>query len=100
MVDKPDVKPPVPATRPAISIAGSVHAPFLYFEEAPTFGHTGGIIQVTLEASRLYPDHPGVKVERVAVAHLRMNIAAARHLIKSIEGALLLATPSESETKN
>jgi hypothetical protein len=41
-----------------------------------------------------------VKIDRVIVAHLRMNIPAARSLKASLEGALLLATPSESGARN
>jgi hypothetical protein len=80
----------------AVNISGSAHAPFVYFEEAATFGHVNGIIQVTLEAVRLYPDPPAVKRERVVVAHLRMNIPAAKALQRAIEGALLLAAPADT----
>jgi hypothetical protein len=78
----------------------SAHAPFLYFEEAPTFGHTGGVIQITLEAASLHGTHEAVAFERVIVAHLRMNIPAALALKAAIDGALLLAQPSQSTSKN
>jgi hypothetical protein len=100
MVDKPDSKPPVPRDLPQTAISASIHAPFLYFEEATTFGHVNGIIQVTLEATRLYPNPPGVTLERVAVAHLRMNVQAAIALNKAIDGALLLAAPSHNTTRS
>jgi hypothetical protein len=83
-----------------VSAAGSAAAPMLYFEDAPTFGHMNGIIQVTLEAVRLYSEPPGVKRERVVVAHMRMNIPAARSLRAALDGALLIAAPSESHAKN
>jgi hypothetical protein len=87
---------------PPISELGSANAPMLYFEEASAFGHINGIIRLTLEAARMYPatPDPGVKIDRVIVAHLRMNIPAARSLKKALEGALLMATPLESEAKN
>jgi hypothetical protein len=101
MADKPDITPPVPGALPEISIDGSVHAPLLYFEDASAFGYMNGIIRVTLEAARIYPTAAqGVQVERVAVAHLRMNVPAARSLITALEGAILLGTQSASESKN
>jgi len=102
MAEKPDPSTPVRPNLPPISDTASAHAPFLYFEEASTFGHMNGIIQVTLEALRMYSSAPGanVEAERVLVAHLRMNIAAARALRAAIDGALLLAAPPESGAKN
>jgi hypothetical protein len=81
---------------------GSAHAPFLYFEDATAFGVLNGVIRVTLEAVRLYPNSPdaGISFERVVVGHLRMNIAAAMSLKSALEGALLLAAPPPSEAKN
>jgi hypothetical protein len=101
MSDKPSGRPPVrPAPLP-LSESGSAHAPILYFEEVPTFGHFNGVIRVTLEAARLYAVVPGqVTSDRVVVAHLRMSIPAARSLIAGLQGALLLANPAPSNTKN
>ena len=72
------------------------HAPFLYFENASAFGHLSGIIRITLEAARIIPapGNQGVVIDRVIVAHLRMNIPAALSLKAAIDGALLLATPA------
>jgi len=100
MVDEPEHD--VARKLPAISELGSANAPLLYFDEASAYGHVNGIIRLTLEAARLYPatPAPGVKIDRVVVAHLRMNIQAARSLKQAIEGALLLAAPPESEAKN
>jgi len=102
MTEKPDRPTPIRSNLPPISDIASAHAPFLYFEDAPTFGHMNGIIQVTLEALRMYSDAPGknVKTDRVLIAHLRMNIPAARALRAAIDGALLLAKPPESDAKN
>ena len=98
MSDKTNVKPPVeviPSVAGEISAIASAHAPFLYFENAPAFGHLNGVIRITLEASRDVPT-PGqtLSSDRVIVAHLRMNIPAALALKAAIEGALLLATPA------
>jgi hypothetical protein len=41
-----------------------------------------------------------VKRERIVVGHMRMNIAAARSLRAALDGALLIAAPSESHAKN
>ena len=97
----PAPPPPVPREVPPLAVRASDNAPFVYFEEAPSFGHYNGVIRVTLEAARLHSEHPGtVTTERVVVAHLRMNVAAARSLKAALEGGLLLANPTASETKN
>jgi hypothetical protein len=100
MPENSDVKPPVevvPSVAGEISAIASAHAPFLYFEDATAFGHHNGIIRITLEAARIIPA-PGnpraVVTDRVVVAHLRMNVPAARSLKAAIEGALLLAAPA------
>jgi hypothetical protein len=104
MADDPNPKSPVeviPSVQGGISAIGSAHAPFLYFEDASAFGHLNGIIRVTLEASRIFPTGAGqVGIDRVIVAHLRMNIPAALSLKAAIDGALLLANPAQTETKN
>jgi hypothetical protein len=99
MADDANAKPPteaIPSREGGISGLASAHAPFLYFENAPTFGHLNGVIRVTLEAGRDLPSpETGGRVvaDRVIVAHLRMNIPAARSLKAALEGALLLAAP-------
>jgi hypothetical protein len=97
MAEKSDVKPPVeiiPSVERVISAIASAHAPFIYFEGAPAFGHMNGIIRVTLEAYKDTPIPPeSVASDRVIVAHLRMNIPAALSLKAALEGALLLAKP-------
>jgi hypothetical protein len=102
MTDKPHKETPVVRELPLVSELGSAHAPFLYFEDASAFGHINGIIRVTLEATRLYPEagEHGAKIERVVVGHLRMNIPAARSLRAALDGALFLATPPETASKN
>lgn len=102
MTEKPNRPPPITSNLPPISDIASAHAPFLYFEDAPTFGHMNGIIQITLEALRMYSAAPGEQVatDRVLIAHLRMNVPAARALRAAIDGALLLAAPPESAAKN
>jgi hypothetical protein len=98
--NKPSTKPPVPVVVP-FSDSGSAHAPILFFDEVPTFGHSNGIVRITLEAFRLYAKTPEkVESDRVVVAHLRMNLATAKALINALEGAILMATPAETETKN
>jgi hypothetical protein len=101
MSDHPTEQPPVRSNRLALSESGSAHAPFLYFEDAPTFGHLNGIIRITLEATRLCTSQQGEVVQdRVVVAHLRMNMQAALSLKAAIEGVLLLANPATSESRN
>lgn len=72
------------------------HAPVLYFEEAPNFGHTNGIVNITLAAYRSLPDAEGdITTDLIVTAHLRCNIPAALALRKAIDDALLVATPAK-----
>lgn len=101
MTEQPNAPAPVSYHARPIDKLASAHAPFLYFEEAPTFGHVNGVIQITLEATSLQGTGEGaVSAERVIVAHLRMNIPAASALKGAIEGALLLAQPPQSASRN
>jgi hypothetical protein len=91
----------IPSVQGGVSAIASADAPFLYFENAPAFGTMNGIIKVTLTATRDLP-LPNNKIasDHVVVAHLRMNMAAARALKAALEGAILLASPSPTETPN
>ena len=102
MADKSDPPAPVQKGDIAISDIGSAHAPFLFFEQASALGCYDGVVRITLEAIRIYPDPngPGVVAERVVTAHLRMGVSAAQSLKRSIESALLLAAPVSSDAKN
>ena len=98
MSDQTNVKPPVeviPSVAGEISAVASAHAPFLYFDNISAFGYVNNVVRITDEAVRDMPT-PGqtVSLDRVIVAHLRMNIPAARALEAAIEGALLLAAPA------
>jgi hypothetical protein len=91
----------IPSVQNGVSALASHQAPFLYFDEAPTFGHLNGVIRVTLIAVRDMPLPEGkVGSDRVIVGHLRMSIHAARALKAALEGALFLAAPAESQSKN
>jgi hypothetical protein len=97
MSENTNVPPPVeiiPSQADGISAIASAHAPFLYFDGAPTFGHNHGIINITLEALRYMSVANKPTRDRVIVAHLRMSIPAALSLKAAIEGALLLARPA------
>lgn len=103
MSEKAETLPPVeviPSVQHGVSALASAHAPFLYFDGAPALGTLNGIIQITLDASRLMPTPSGVSYDRVVVAHLRMSVVAAQSLKAAIEGALLLINPAPSATKN
>ena len=91
----------IPSVQGGLSGLASAHAPFLYFENAPAFGTMNGIIKVTLTATRDLPQ-PNNKIasDHVVVAHLRMNLAAARALKAALEGAILLASPSPTDMTN
>jgi hypothetical protein len=59
------------------------HAPFIFYEIAPAFGFTNGVVNITLSANRTWAGPDGVVNEQVVVAYLRGNIQPAlslRHL--------------------
>jgi hypothetical protein len=56
MSEQADAKPPVAGIPSGGDAAlASAHAPFLYFEDVPVFGHMNGIVRITLTASRIMP---------------------------------------------
>jgi hypothetical protein len=84
----------IPSRAGEISGVASAHAPFLYFDGAPTFGCHNGIVNVTLDAVRFMVAEQQARQDRVVVAHLRMSVPAALLLKDAIEKALLLAAPA------
>ncbi|HEX3984503.1 MAG TPA: hypothetical protein VHX12_12470 [Acidisoma sp.] len=91
----------IPSLQGSVSALGSADAPFLYFENAPAFGTMNGIIKVTLTATRdMVLLNGQIASDHVVVAHMRMNVHAAKALKAALEGALLLASPSASDTPN
>ena len=77
------------------------HAPFIFYEAVPVSGHTNGVINLTLAATRTYLGPDGTpKNEPVVVAYLRGNIQAAVSLRGAIDAALLLAAPTPDGKKN
>jgi hypothetical protein len=101
MPEEPDTKPPVASdTLDRVNEIASAHAPYLYFDNAPTFGCNNGIVSITLEAFRFLPSGGGVARDRVAVAHLRSNIQAAMALRAALDQALLLSAPTPSPKIN
>ena len=74
MADNPEARP---EKVPAISISGTPHAPFIFYENAPAFGFTNGVVNVTLSANRTYAGPDGAIVnEQVVIAYLRRNVRA------------------------
>ena len=79
----------------AVTISDAPHAPFIFFEHAPVFGFTNGVVNITLSANRTYAGPDGAIVnEQIVVAYLRGNIPAALSLRQAIDNALLLAAPT------
>jgi|SRR6516165_11411799 len=92
MTDNPN--PPAEKVT-AVPISDTPHAPFIFFENAPAFGFTNGVISITLSANRTYVGPDGAVVnEQTVVAYLRGNIPAALSLRQAIDNALLLAAPT------
>jgi hypothetical protein len=97
MVDSPDMRPNEGAVAP---VSDTPHAPFIFYELAPTFGFTNGVVNITLSANRTWVGQDGVVNNQVVVAHLRGNVLAARSLRQAIDNALLLAAPTTESKAN
>ncbi len=83
MADNPDTRPTQIPTPPVVD---TTHAPFIFYENAPAFGFTNGIVNITLSANRSYigPNSEVVN-EQIVVAYLRSNIQAALGLRQAID---------------
>jgi hypothetical protein len=93
MTDKPDTRPGEDAV--IIPVNDIPHAPFIFYEAAPAFGYTNGVINLTLSANRTCVGPDGAAMnDLVVVAYLRGNIHAAVSLREAINKALLLAAPT------
>jgi hypothetical protein len=98
MTEKPN---PSPTEATVIPVSDVPHAPFIFYEWAPSFGFTNGIINITLAANRSWVGPDGSIVnEQVAVAYLRGNVQAALGLRDSLDKALLLAAPTTQGKTN
>jgi hypothetical protein len=91
MAEDPDERP---AERTILPVSDVPHAPFVFYEVAPGFGFTNGVVNITLSANRTWVSPNGVVNEQVVVAYLRGNIQAALSLRHAIDQALLLAAPA------
>jgi hypothetical protein len=93
MAERPETHPKQGMTLP---VSDTFHAPFVFFEGAPTFGFVNGVVNVTLAAGRTWISPDSVVVnDYVVVAYLRGNIPAMLSLRQAIDQALLLASPVE-----
>jgi hypothetical protein len=99
MADNPDTRTGEVAV--IIPVNDVPHAPFIFYEGAPAFGHTNGVINVTLSAARTCVGlDGGPRNDHVVVAYLRGNIQAAVSLRQAIDAALLLAAPTTEGKAN
>jgi hypothetical protein len=96
MADNPDTRP----KEVTVPVSDSPHAPFIFYEIAPAFGFTNGVVNITLSANRTWIGPNGVMNEQVVTAYLRGNIQAALSLRQAIDSALLLATPTPEGKAN
>ncbi len=97
MADNPDACPKEGTIIPIIDVP---HAPFIFFEGAPAFGFTNGVVNITLSANRTWAGPSGIVNEQVVVAYLRGNVQAALGLRDSLDKALLLAAPTTEGKAN
>ena len=51
MADRPEARP---ENVPIIPIHDTPHAPFIFYELAPAFGFTNGVVNITLSANRTH----------------------------------------------
>jgi hypothetical protein len=94
MADDPD-------PHPKESLGDTLHAPFIFYEQAPSLGFNNGVINITLSAHRTLVGKDGVVVnEHVVVAYLRGNVPAALSLRQAIDNALLLVAPTQEGKAN
>ena len=64
-----------------------------FYEGAPAFGFTNGVVNITLSANRTTVGPNGVAInEQFVVAYLRGNLLAAQSLQDAIDKAILLGT--------
>ena len=96
MADDPDTGP----REVIIPVSDTPHAPFIFYEVAPVFGFTNGVVNITLSANRTMAGHDGIINEQVVVSYLRGNIQAAVSLRQAIDNALLLAAPTQAGPAN
>jgi hypothetical protein len=92
-------EPANPAKPNRLFVTDVAHAPFVYFDNAPSLGRLAGLVTVTLSAQRILVHENGaVATDNVAVAYLRCNLPAARSLRDALDKALLSITPPEETT--
>ena len=83
----------MPASAGQISALASANAPFIFFDGASFYGLSGGVGQITLEATRLQAAGPDgrVALDRVVTAHLRCGVPALRSLRAAIDAVMAMA---------
>lgn len=75
-------------------VQGAHGAPFIYFDQVPSYGTMLGAIEITLTARAISPHPTGAYADAVVVAHLRCSPAAAAALSDALTKALeMLPTP-------
>ena len=99
MTKKPDPLHPATLKQSVPSVVDEHHAPIIFFDEAPNFGNSGSVLNVTLCAYRNLA-RPGnsIHTDLIVTAHLRCSIAAAITLRKALDDALLLGAKTQGGT--
>jgi hypothetical protein len=103
MADEPrtrTISEVLPSRVGEVSALASADAPFIFFDQATSFGVVNGVAHVTLEALRHMHVGPEVRRDRVVTAHLRMSVAAATTLRAALDGIILMATPKPEGEPN
>lgn len=86
---------PVQAASPAVKNAHA--APVIYFDDALTFGHVNGVIQVELSTNIIhFLAENKTLIDRTSAAHLRCSAASARALRQAIDQALAMVEQAQA----
>jgi hypothetical protein len=88
MADNPEHRPPEKYP----PVADTPHAPIIFFDGAPIFGHANGVFSLTLAVGRTWTNPDGAIVsDHVVAAYLRGSAQALASLRDAIEKVALLA---------
>jgi hypothetical protein len=94
---------PIPKTSQASSpiLKNASAAPFIYFDNVPTFGVYSDNIEIEIASRSLMPKPDGkVIAELNCVAHLRCSPKAAMMLMDALEKAITMHAKAQADQAN
>lgn len=90
----------IPSVRGATSGIASANAPIIFIDEVPVFGVYNDVVHMTCETLRFnrVESTSAPVIDRIVVAHLRMNKEAMRGLKRAIEAVeAMIADPNKNK---